>query len=1064
MQEASVGRRPLAPRLGYSSLLITLLGFTWTPAAPAATMKRYYAHEAVEDRYGVIAPWYQGQNGQCDLRVRIAAETLKRYPWTDPSRAAAAAPEYVFNGWWNIAPDGIITIPPLEDWGNGDLGQRAAYVLSGLVDYYRYSGDPAAIAHLTAVANTLLAHCQTDANHPWPNFLISVPTRGKPYGRCDPHGMIQLDIVAEVGIGLVRGAQLTGNTLWPNAAKRWANLLAEHQDRRPGHPPWNRYANPEDVGWEDHQTGGLVFILSFLDELIRLGYTGKDHNLVKAREAGRAYLRDYLLPRWTANDVWGRNYWDWNDPVQAENVTEFAARYFMENPEDFPNWRNDVRNILSLFLNRTSVAPESGGDVYSGAWAYPESSSCCGRSLCYGPMELATVYAQYGVLADSEWGREMARRQQLLATYDVHETGVVEDNIDGGTIVAGGWFKIAHPMALKHVLGTMAWLPETLGANRENHLMQTSAVVTSVVYGDGHIRYSTFQASPPSVDVLRLAFRPTAVTADGKPLPLRSDLKANGYQVKDLAGGDFLVSIRHDGLRNIVVAGNDPQQWSDDGRFAYTGDWSIAQNPQDLGGQVHVASTAGATMSYSFIGNQVRLIGRVDSTGGLADVYLDDVKQLVGLNCWNPAPRCQQVLYYKNGLSNGEHRLKIVVRGAKNPLSQGMNVYVDAVQWSAATGTSGFGEGGGPRQAQRWIFGYSGRTDYVDAQGHSWQPGTEFIIRTGAGADSVAASWWTERRYIAIANTPDPELYRYGVHGQDFTVYFTVGPGQYHVRLKFAETRRVDPRLRAVTLHLNGREVVSQMDVAATAGGFHRAVDLVFNGVRPEHGVIALRFTGNPGGEAMVQAIEVGPGPGGTGAMPISVSPSERQNLLVNPGFEAGALGALGALEAKQSGLGWNYLFLSPSQSYIWPESAYSIHPNWGLPVFHTGQEALRTHTDGNGHTVIYQDVQVTPNTPYRASVWVRAEDLHGRGFGTHPGDSAGLWIQEWDANGHLRVTHPKVAVTTAGDYRKLEVPFVTDKTTTKVRFILETVIASPYNEGHVTFDDCELVREERGE
>jgi hypothetical protein len=147
------------PLLLCLAALILLMVVPAGSSAPA--QKRYYAHEAVEDRFGVIAPWYRGQNGQCDWRVRIAAETLKRYPWTDTRRAAAAAPEYVFNGSWRIAPDGAITIPPLNDWGNGDLGQRAAYVLSGLVDYYRYTGDPAAIAHITAQADVLLDHCQT---------------------------------------------------------------------------------------------------------------------------------------------------------------------------------------------------------------------------------------------------------------------------------------------------------------------------------------------------------------------------------------------------------------------------------------------------------------------------------------------------------------------------------------------------------------------------------------------------------------------------------------------------------------------------------------------------------------------------------------------------------------------------------------------------------------------------------------------------------------------------------------------------------------------------------------
>jgi hypothetical protein len=32
---------------------------------------------------------------------------------------------------------------------NGDIGQRATSVLIGFSDYYRYTGDASAIAHLT---------------------------------------------------------------------------------------------------------------------------------------------------------------------------------------------------------------------------------------------------------------------------------------------------------------------------------------------------------------------------------------------------------------------------------------------------------------------------------------------------------------------------------------------------------------------------------------------------------------------------------------------------------------------------------------------------------------------------------------------------------------------------------------------------------------------------------------------------------------------------------------------------------------------------------------------------
>jgi hypothetical protein len=77
--------------------------------------------------------------------------------------------------------------------------------------------------------------------------------------------------------------------------------------------------------------------------------------------------------------------------------------------------------------------------------------------------------------------------------------------------------------------------------------------------------------------------------------------------------------------------------------------------------------------------------------------------------------------------------------------------------------------------------------------------------------------------------------------------------------------------LDGITVLINGEERVKDMEVAKTAGGLNRAVDLVFNGVQPSHGVIELRFR-NPVGIAAVQAIEVGPGDGGEGITPVPVT------------------------------------------------------------------------------------------------------------------------------------------------------------------------------------------------
>ncbi len=62
------------------------------------------------------------------------------------------------------------------------------------------------------------------------------------------------------------------------------------------------------------------------------------------------------------------------------------------------------------------------------------------------------------------------------------------------------------------------------------------------------------------------------------------------------------------------------------------------------------------------------------------------------------------------------------------------------------------------------------------------------------------------------------------------------------------------------------------LDLFATAGGAYKPVDLVFNDLQPKNGIIEIRLTASPKGgcraEAILQALEIGPGDGGTGAIP----------------------------------------------------------------------------------------------------------------------------------------------------------------------------------------------------
>ncbi|MGA2914703.1 MAG: malectin domain-containing carbohydrate-binding protein [Sedimentisphaerales bacterium] len=826
----------------------------------ASARDSYYAHKTVLDEYGVISPWNSGQNGPLDMRLRIAVEVLKRYPWVNTDKAVMAAPDFVYNSHWSIKDDGTILVPQTNDWMCGDLSQRAWSIIKGLTAYYAYSSDPIAFVYIPLTADYILDYAQTDKNNAWPMFPIATPTLGKAYGKCDPKGRNQLDLCAIVGTEMLRAYKLTGNKRYFEAAKHWGDVFAEKCNLDPTMPPWNRYTDPSVVGWSDELTGSTTMILDFLDELIRLGYTGKDRAIINARQAGIRYINNELLANWLENDHWGRQYWDWDNPVMC-GIVSMISDYIMKNPQDFCNWKTDLRNMLTLIFNRNGADPGSHGNMFSGAWAFPESCTCCGTSLSYNQYTAGPTLIRYGALADDDRISEIGRRMIIMATYDSDENGVVKDGIFGEAVATGEWSNLAHPWPLCQVMEALAWAPEVLGPKRENHIMRSTSVVNSVVYEKNKITYSTFDAPLETANLLRLSFEPTIITADGQKIPKLSKLRQNGWQIKPLPDGDFIVNIRHDGKKNIIVTGETDKQNEIDGeQLQYEGKW---QNKD----KIHTTADKDAAVVYSFKGNQVRVIGNVAPDGGFADVWLDGQKQLTLIDCWNPAVRQKQLLYYKNGLSNDKHELKIVILGKGNLISKGSKVYIDSIQYSDAEADRDFGQGSGPQQIQRMIFGYPLRQDYIDSKGNAWRPATEWVIRSGYGNDTVQQAWWTKRRSMYIGNTEDPELYRYGAHGKEFWANLTVGPGTYYVRLKFADTplhpflernKEGNKISHTVTVKINDKEVISKMNITQEAGGPFRAVDRLIRDIQPENGSIEVWFIGEDEYGAAVQALEIG--------------------------------------------------------------------------------------------------------------------------------------------------------------------------------------------------------------
>ncbi|MFZ1993488.1 MAG: beta-galactosidase [Solirubrobacteraceae bacterium] len=112
----------------------------------------------------------------------------------------------------------------------------------------------------------------------------------------------------------------------------------------------------------------------------------------------------------------------------------------------------------------------------------------------------------------------------------------------------------------------------------------------------------------------------------------------------------------------------------------YTGSWSHVANQSYTGGDYKntesFSNTAGDSMSMTFTGTAVRWIGSQTNNHGLADVYIDGVKQAT-VDCSGNSD--QAVLFSKTGLSTGPHTLKIVVDGTHSSASTDNYVSIDAI-------------------------------------------------------------------------------------------------------------------------------------------------------------------------------------------------------------------------------------------------------------------------------------------------------------------------------------------------------------------------------------------------
>ena len=159
-------------------------------------------------------------------------------------------------------------------------------------------------------------------------------------------------------------------------------------------------------------------------------------------------------------------------------------------------------------------------------------------------------------------------------------------------------------------------------------------------------------------------------------------------------------------------------------------------------------------------------------------------------------------------------------------------------------------------------FIYAGANNYTDSLGNVWLPDTAASNVTISGGLIAHPS-----PLPAVTGTSDPTLYQSERWGNSFSYTFSNLPnGYYSLTLKFAEifytNNGANKGVRVFNVSINGRQVLTDFDIVADAGGALIADDKTFTGIASSGGQIVVQFTGTSIGadnNAKIDAAELNP-------------------------------------------------------------------------------------------------------------------------------------------------------------------------------------------------------------
>jgi hypothetical protein len=528
-------------------------------------------HNAVLDSQGKLLAWYHPEkNLGYDQVLRLTWDFLEHKVPIDNVKGSGVKVYLAYPIYEEKSLQGVV-------YQHNPAG-LFAHLVDEVVNWYPYSGDTEAILVVREMLDYQMSHGTTPNDWNWAGVPFATSCPGdKEYGRCISdmprqfYGGIETDKTAELGLGYVYFYEMTGEHKYLDAGLRCADALVKHV--RAGdaeHTPWPFRVDAHSGEVIDgEEFGGMVVAsVRFFDELIRLG-VGDTEGFSKTRNLAWNWILTNQLTENPTSDRWTGYYEDVpKDILNVNDQSSMMTAYYIltrddpasldPSPTPLHSWQTHVGYLLDRSRGMLGRGP------FFGAWAIDEQQhalvavpgltgqSCCSRAgLSCRTAAWGAINAMYYERTGDGSARENAFRSLNYATYFMSSDGKFACcGVSHGSMY---WFDDGYAYAGRNLMWALGAVPEFAPVG-QNHILRSSSVVQKVKYEERGVQYETFDNG--GVAVLRLNFKPLRVTAGGKALSERSDLQQAGYTSQALAGGDYVVRVRHSESKQVAVIGH----------------------------------------------------------------------------------------------------------------------------------------------------------------------------------------------------------------------------------------------------------------------------------------------------------------------------------------------------------------------------------------------------------------------------------------------------------------------------------------------------------------------------